>query len=61
MVELEQTVKTGRQISGLDPVPPLKEEKKDKRTSLVEQLKTKASVTKEQQKTAPKMGAEMER
>jgi len=31
------------------------------RTSVVEQLKNKASVTKEQQKTAPNMSAEMER
>ena len=61
VANLEQTVKAGRQISGLDLVSPLKEEKKDKRTSVVEQLKTKASVTKEQQKTAPNMGAEMER
>lgn len=61
VLELEQTVKPGRQISSLDFVPPLKEEKKDKRISVVEQLKTKASVNKEQQKTAPNMGAEMER
>lgn len=61
VVELEQTVKAGRQISGLDLDPPLKEEKKDMRTSVVEQLKNKASVTKEQQKTAPNMSAEMER
>ena len=61
VVELEQTVKAGRQISGLDLYPPLKEEKKDMRTSVVEQLKNKASVTKEQQKTAPNMSVEMER
>lgn len=60
-VGLEQTIKAGRQISGLDIVSPLKDEKKDKRTSVVEQLKSKASVTMEQQKTVPNMGAEMER
>jgi len=60
-VELEQTTKAGRQISGLDLVPPLKEEKKDKRTSVMEQLKTQTSVNKEKQKVAPNIGGEMER
>jgi DNA repair protein RadC len=61
MEKPERTVKSGMQISGLDLIPALKEEKKDNRTSLVEQLKTKASVTKEKQKATPNMGAEMER
>ena len=61
MEKPEQTVKAGMQISGLDLIPAVKEEKNDKRTSLVEQLKTKASATKEKQKATPNMGAEMER
>ena len=59
--KLEQTVKEGRQLSGLELAPITREEKNDKRSSVVEQLKTKVSVNKEKQKTASNMGAEMER
>lgn len=61
MEGLEQIVKAGRQISVLDFASVIKEEKNDKRNSVVEQLKTKVSVNKEKQKSVPSIGAEMER
>lgn len=61
VAELEQTVKASEQISVLNLARTIQEEKNDKKTSVVEQLKTKVSVNKEKQKTASSMGAEMER
>ena len=57
----EQTVKAGRQISVLNYARIVQEEKNDKKTSVVEQLKNQTSVNKEKQKVAPHMGAGMER
>lgn len=59
--ELEQTVKAGGQISLLDLARAVQEDKKEKRFSVVEQLKNQSAVNKEKQKTAPYTGAEMER
>lgn len=61
VAELEHTVKEGGQISLLDLAHAVKEEKKEKRISVVEQLKNQSAVNKEKQKTAPYTGAEMER
>lgn len=61
VAELEQTVKAGGQISLLDLAHAVKEEKKEKRISVVEQLKNQSAANKEKQKTAPYIGAEMER
>lgn len=61
VAELEQTVKAGEQISVLDFTRAVKEYKKDKRISVVEQLKNQLSINKDKQKTAPYMGVEMER
>lgn len=61
VAELEQTVKEGGQISLLDLARAVQEDKKEKRTSVVEQLKIQSAVNKEKQKTAPYIGVEMER
>lgn len=61
VAELEQTVKAGGQISLLDLAYAVQEEKKEKRLSVVEQLKNQSAANKEKQKTAPYTGAEMER
>ena len=57
--ELEQTVKAGGHISLLDLANAVKVEKKEKKNSVVEKLKTKPLKGKE--KKAPQIGAEMER
>lgn len=59
--ELEQTVKAGGHISLLDLANAVKTEKKEKKNSVVEKLKTKPLIEKEKQKKAPQIGAEMER
>ncbi len=61
VAELEQTVKAGGQISLLDLAHAVNAERKEKRASVVEQLKNRPSPNKEKQKTAPHIGAEMER
>ena len=61
VAELEQTVKAGGQISLLDLARATQEDKKEKRISVVEQLRNQSAVNKEKQKTAPYMSAEMER
>lgn len=61
VAELEQTVKSGGQISLLDLAHTVNAEQKEKRASVVEQLKNQPSANKEKQKTAPHIGAEMER
>lgn len=61
VAELEQIVKAGGQISVFDLARATQEDKKDKRTSVMEQLKTKVSVNKEKQKITPHIGAEVER
>lgn len=61
VAELEQTVKAGGQISLLDLACAVQEDKKEKRISVVEQLKNQSTGNKEKQKTAPYMSAEMER
>lgn len=61
VAELEQTVKAGGQISLLDFARATQEDKKEKRISVVEQLRNQSAVNKEKQKTAPYMSAEMER
>ena len=58
---LEATVKAGGTISLLDLATAVQAEKQDKRTSVVEQLKSKPSQEKEKPKKAPSIGAEMER
>ena len=59
--ELEQTVKAGGSISLLDLANAVRAEKKEKKNSVVEQLKTKPIIEKEKHKKAPQIGAEMER
>lgn len=59
--ELEQTVNTGGHISILDLANAVQAEKKEKKNSVVEKLKTKPLKEKEKQKKAPQIGAEMER
>ena len=59
--ELEQTVKAGGSISLLDLANAVQAEKKEKKNSVVEQLKTKPNIEKEKHKKAPQIGAEMER
>lgn len=61
VAELEATVKTGGTISLLDLANSVQAEKKEKRISVVEQLKSLSSTEKEKQKKAPYIGAEMER
>ena len=61
VAELEATVKEGGAISLMDLANAVQAEKKEERTSVVEQLKSKPSIEKEKQKKAPHMGAEMER
>lgn len=59
--ELEQTIKAGGHISLLDLANAVKTEKKEKKNSVVEKLKTKPYKGKGKQKKAPQIGAEMER
>jgi DNA repair protein RadC len=59
--ELEQTVKTGSSISLLDLTNAVQAEKKEKKNSVVEQLKTKPVVEQEKQKKTPQIVKEMER
>ena len=61
VAELEETVKSGGTISLLDLANAVQAEKREKRNSVVEQLKTKPLQEKEKSKKAPSMGAEMER
>jgi len=61
VAELEQTVKAGGQICLLDLAHAVNAEQKEKRASVVEQLKNQQPANKEKQKTAPHIGAEMER
>ena len=61
VAELEQTVKAGGQISLLNLSRAIREDKKEKRISVVEQLKNQSVANKEKQKTAPYTSAEMER
>ena len=61
VAELEETVKSGGTISLLDLGNSVHAEKREKRNSVVEQLKTKPLQEKEKSKKAPSMGAEMER
>ena len=61
VAELEETVKSGGTISLLDLGNAVHAEKREKRNSVVEQLKTKPLQEKEKSKKAPSMGAEMER
>ena len=59
--ELEDVVKAGGRISLLDLANAVQAEKKEKKNSVVEKLKTKPLKEKEKQKKAPQIGAEMER
>ena len=59
--ELEDVVKAGGRISLLDLANAMQAEKKEKKNSVVEKLKTKPLKEKEKQKKAPQIGAEMER
>lgn len=61
VAELEATVKAGGTISLLDLASAVQKEKTEKRTSVVEQLKSKPPLEKEKSKKAPSLGAEMER
>ena len=61
VAELEATVKSGGTISILDLANAVQAEKREKRTSVVEQLKTKPLQEKEKSKKAPSVDAEMER
>lgn len=61
VAELEATVKAGGTISLLDLANAVQAEKKEKRISVVEQLKSQPSTKKEKQKKALYIGAEMER
>lgn len=61
VAELEQTVKTGGSISLLDLVNAVQAERKEKKNSVVEQLKKKPLIEKEKQKKAPQIGVELER
>ena len=61
VAELEETVKSGGTISLLDLANAVQAEKREKRTSVVEQLKTKPLQEKEKSKKAPSVDAEMER
>lgn len=61
VAELEVTVKSGGTISILDLASAVQAEKREKRTSVVEQLKSKPPQEKEKSKKAPYLGAEMER
>ena len=58
---LEDVVKAGGRISLLDLANAMQAEKKEKKNSVVEKLKTKPLKEKEKQKKAPQIGAEMER
>lgn len=58
---LEATVKAGGTISLLDLANAVQLEKHEKRSSVVEQLKSKPQQEKEKLKKAPSVGAEMER
>nr|WP_243447838.1 DUF4316 domain-containing protein [Clostridium tetani] len=59
VAELEQTVRVGGTISLLDLANATKSERQEKKTSVVDQLKTKPP--KEKEKKAPQIGVEMER
>lgn len=61
VAELEQTVKAGGHICLLDLAHAVNAEQKEKRVSVVEQLKNQPPANKEKAKTAPHIGAEMER
>ncbi len=61
VAELESTVKAGGTISLLDLASAVQSEKREKRTSVVEQLKSKPPLEKEKSKKAPTLGADMER
>ena len=61
VAELEETVKSGGTISLLDLANAVQAEKREKRTSVVEQLKSKPPQEKEKSKKAPSVDAEMER
>jgi DNA repair protein RadC len=61
VAELEQTAKSGGSISLLDLANAVQAEKKEKKNSVVEQLKKKPLIEKEKQKKAPQIGVEMER
>ena len=61
VAELEETVKSGGTISLLDLANAVQAEKREKRTSVVEQLKSKPLQEKEKSKKAPSVDAEMER
>lgn len=59
--ELEDTVKSGGSISLLDLSNAVKAEEKEKKNSVVEQLKTKSLIDKDKQKKLPQVSTEMER
>ena len=59
--ELEQAVRAGSNISLLDLANAVKEEREEKKTSVVKQLKAKSAIDKEKQKRLSQIGTEMER
>jgi DNA repair protein RadC len=59
--ELEQAVRAGSNISLLDLANAVKEEREEKKTSVVKQLKAKSAIDKEKQKKLSQIGTEMER
>jgi DNA repair protein RadC len=61
VAELDKTVKAGGNISLLDIANAVKSERKEKKTSVVEQLKTKSFIEKDKQKRIPQIGTEKER
>lgn len=61
VAELEQTVKAGGSISLLDLANAVHAERKEKKNSVVEQLKKKPLIEKEKQKKASPIGVELER
>lgn len=61
VAELEQTVKAGGSISLIDLANAVHAERKEKKNSVVEQLKKKPLIEKEKQKKATQIATEMER
>lgn len=61
VTEMEEKVKVGGNISLLDLANAVKAERKEEKTSVVEQLKTKPFIEKDKQKRIPRIGTEKER